>query len=208
MAVAEATPAPAPEETPALPAGEAAVDLSARRGISPVAMALFVAADFMILGGLVAAYYLLRSEAFVWPPKGALLGTYLPSMIALTILMSAVSVQWAVWGIRRNDQRTCLVAIGFTLFMAFAILNGQWYELAHLNFPVTAHAYGTLVYVLTGFHMVHVILGIVFLAVILVRTGGGEFSAEDHDSVNAAAVFWQFVNVAGFAAYAVLFLHP
>src|SRR5438093_7255587 len=173
MAVAEATPtptpAPTPADTPALPAGEGAVDISARKGVSTVAMGLFVAADFMILGGLVAAYYLLRSEAFVWPPKGALLGTYLPSMIALTIIMSAVSMQWAVWGIRRNDQRTCLVGIGFTLFMAFAILNGQWYELAHLSFPVTAHAYGTLVYVLTGFHMVHVILGIVLLTTVLVR---------------------------------------
>src|SRR5438132_1693692 len=142
------------DEPLALPGESAAVELPRPRGISPLAMALFVAGDFMALGGLLAALYALRAEAFVWPPKGVSLGTYLPSMVAITIVMSAVSIQWAVWGIRRNDQRTCLVALAFTIFMAFAVLNGQWYELAHLNFGIGAHAYGTFVYVITGFHMV------------------------------------------------------
>jgi heme/copper-type cytochrome/quinol oxidase subunit 3 len=173
-----------------------------------VATALFVAGDFMALCGLVAAYYALRAEAFVWPPRGASLGTYLPSMVAMTMVMTAVSIQWAVWAIRRNDQRTTLAALGFTIFLAFAILNGQWYELAHLKFGIGAHAYGTFVYVLTGFHMVHVIAGIIVLGVVLGRTTGGEFNADDHDTVTAAAIYWQFANVAGLVAYSILFLHP
>jgi cytochrome c oxidase subunit III len=202
-------PSPAPaDETPALPAGDSAVEVERPRGVSNLATALFVAGDFMLLCGLVAALYALRAEAFVWPPRGVSLGTYLPSMIAITILMSAVSIQWAIWAIRAGDQRTCLAAIGLTMFLAFAILNGQWYELAHLRFGIGAHAYGTFVYVLTGFHIVHVIAGIVLLGVVLGRTTSGEFSADDHDTITAAAVFWQFVNVAGLVAYSVLFVHP
>ena len=98
--------------------------------------------------------------------------------------------------------------MGFTIFMAFAILNAQWYLLAHLNHSVSSAAYVTFVYVLTGFHMLHVILAIVLLVVVLVRTFGGEFTQESHDTVNAAAIFWQFANVAGLVAYSVLFLHP
>ena len=196
------------EERLALPGEPAALELARPRGISPLAMALVVTGEYMLLGALVAALYALRAEAFVWPPKGASLGTYLPSMVAITMVMSAVSVQWAVWGIRRNDQRTCLVGIGFTLFMAFAILNGQWYELVHLKFDIGAHAYGTFVYVLTGFHMVQVMLGIVLLVAVLVRAVGAEFTADDHDSVTTAAIFWQFANVAGLVAFGVLFAHP
>jgi cytochrome c oxidase subunit III len=80
--------------------------------------------------------------------------------------------------------------------------------LAHLNFGVGAHAYGTFVYVLIGFHMVNVIAGLVVLGAVLGRTVGGEFSADDHDTITAAAILWQFVNVAGLVAYSVLFLHP
>ena len=209
MAVSEATAsASASGETLALPAGDAPVDMGRPRGVSNLATALFVAGDFMVLVGLVAAYYAIRSQSFVWPPSGASLGTYLPSMIALTMVMTAITMQWAVWGIRRNDQRTCLAALGLTIFFAVAVLNGQWYELAHLKFGIGAHAYGTFVYVLTGFHMLHLVAGIVLLVVILIRTVYGEFDADDHDSLTAVAIFWQFVNVAGLMAFSVLFLHP
>ena len=160
----------------------------------------------MILAGLVAAYYAVRAQSFKWPPVG--LGTYLPSIVAVTMIMTAVTIQWAIWAIRHNDQRTCLAALGVTIFFAFAILNGQWYQLAHLKFGVSAHTYGTFVYLLTGFHMVNVIAGIVVFVAVLVRAVGGEFSADDHDTLTAAAIFWQFANVAGLVAYSVLFLHP
>ena len=193
-------------ETPALTAGDAPVEAVRPRGVSNVATAILVAGESMVVFGLVAAYYGVRAQSFKWPPVH--LGTYLPTMIALTMVMTAITLQWAIWAIRRNDQRTCLAALGITIFFAFAVLNGQWYELAHLKFGVGAHTYGTFVYVLTGFHMVNVIAGIVVLFAVLSRTVGGEFSADDHDTLTASAIFWQFANVAGLVAYSVLFLHP
>ena len=200
MAVTEAP------EIPALTTGDAPLAAPRPRGVSNVATALFVAADFIALCALVAGYYAVRSQAFKWPPVN--LGTYLPTMIALTMLMTAVTIHWAIWAIRRNDQRTTLAALGITIFFALAVLNGQWYELAHLNFGIGAHAYGTFVYVLTGFHMAQVMLGIVLLVALFVRAVGAEFHADDHDSITTAAIFWQFANVAGLLAYAVLFVHP
>ena len=194
------------EETLAITAGDAAIEATAPGGVSNVATAILVAGEAMILAGLVAAYYAVRAQSFKWPPVG--LGTYLPSIVAVTMIMTAVTIQWAIWAIRHNDQRTCLAALGVTIFFAFAILNGQWYQLAHLKFGVSAHTYGTFVYLLTGFHMVNVIAGIVVFVAVLVRAVGGEFSADDHDTLTATAVFWQFANVAGLLAYAVLFLHP
>src|SRR5438270_5876130 len=178
-----------PEETLAITAGDAPVETPRQRGIANVATALFVAGEFMALSGLVAAYYAVRAQAFTWPPVG--LGTYLPTMVALTMVMTAVTIQWAIWAIRHNDQRTCLAALGVTIFFAFAILNGQWYELAHLKFGLSAHGYGTFVYVLTGFHMANVVAGIVVFVAVLVRAVGGEFAAEDHDTLAAATIFWQ-----------------
>ena len=206
MAVTEAPTTLTDDETPALTTGDAPVEAPRPRGVSNVATALFVAGDFMAVCGLVAAYYAVRSQAFKWPPVN--LGTYLPTMIALTMVMTAVTIQWAIWAIRRNDQRTTLAALGITIFFAIAVLNGQWYELAHLRFGPAAHPYGAFVYMLTGFHMLNVIAGLVVLGAVLGRTVGGEFDAEDHDTLTAAAVFWQFTNVAGLLAYAVLFLHP
>ena len=64
------TPVQTSDETLALEAGDGPVEAARPRGVSNVATALFVAGDFMALYGLVGAYYALRAEAFVWPPKG------------------------------------------------------------------------------------------------------------------------------------------
>jgi heme/copper-type cytochrome/quinol oxidase subunit 3 len=206
MAVTPAPTTPVTDETLALTAGDAPAEAPRPRAIANIATGLFVAGDFMALCALVAAYYALRSQSFEWPPVG--LGTYLPTMIAITMVMTAVTVQWAIWSIRHNDQRTTLAALGISIFLALAILNGQWYELAHLKFGPEAHAYGAFVYLLTGFHMVNVIAGIVVLGMALARTVGGEFNADDHETLTAVAIFWQFVNVAGLVTFAVLYLHP
>jgi heme/copper-type cytochrome/quinol oxidase subunit 3 len=129
-------------------------------------------------------------------------------MITLTVLLSAVSVQWAIWSIRRNDQRNCLFALGLTAFLGMAVLNGEWYQLAHLNFAIGHHPFDTFVYVLTGFHMAHALAGVVLLVAMLARTTTGEFSADDHDSLTATAIFWQFANLAWAAAYAVIWVKP
>ena len=172
-------------------------------------MAMFVAADAVVLGSLLAAYYALRAQSFGWPPKeGAALSTYLPTMLAITAFMSAASVQWAVWSIRRNDQRNCLFGLGLTAFLGLAALNGEWYELSHLRFPIGKHPFDTFVYVLTGFHMAHLIVGVVLLVVMLLRTTTGEFSRDEHGSITAAATFWQFTNVVWLAAYFTLWVHP
>ena len=206
MAVTDAPTTTDAEETLAITTGSAPIEAARPRGVSNVATALLVAGEAMVLFGLVAGYYAIRAQSFQWPPVG--LGTYLPTMVAATAVMTAVTIQWAIWAINHNDQRTCLAALGITIFFAFAILNGQWYELAHLHFGPAATTYGTFVYVLTGFHVLNVITGIIVLGVVLVRVVAGEFSADDHDTLTAAAIFWQFANVAGLVAFGVLFLHP
>ena len=155
-----------------------------------------VAADAVVLGTLVAVYFALKSSAVAWPPKGVRLGTYLPTMVTVTVLMSAFSVQWAVWAIRRNDQRSALVGLIITVVFGLAVVNAEWYMLLRARFGPSKHAYGTLYYTLVGYHLVHVVVAIVALAVVAVRTLAGHFGSDDNDGARAATVFWQFTNVA------------
>lgn len=186
--------ATAPTDAPALPA--APDDVSESRDSTLFGMAMVVVADAMVFVGLLAAYYALRAQAFVWPPKGVDNGTYLPAVVTLTVLMTMATAQWAVYAVRRDDQRNCLWALGITMVLGLAIVNAEWYDYGRLGFSISKHSYGTMHYLLTGFHLVNVIAGIVMLGVVAVRILAGDYDSKRHDAVRAVALFWQFVSFA------------
>ena len=81
-----------------------------------------------------------------------------------------------------------------SLFLGF-----QAYEYHHaysaLGLTMGAGAYGATFFMLTGFHGFHVTLGTIMLAVILLRSLSGHFSAERHFAFEAVAWYWHFVDV-------------
>ena len=197
MALATASP-PAPEAaaSPALRADEASRPPAQGRGAVVLGAVLLVAAEAMLLAAMLAVYFAIKGGAPRWPPRGVRVGTYLPTIVTITAMMSAVSVQWALHAIRRHDQRNAAVALGLTVLFGLAMANAEWYSLTRAGFGVRRHAYGTLYHSLLGFHVAHLLLGVVVLLVVAGRALAGHFSARDHEPVKASCIVWQFGNVA------------
>ena len=68
--------------------------------------------------------------------------------------------------------------------------------------------FGTTYYTLTGFHGAHVFGGVIMLAVVLYRGMAGQFSARHHDAVEAASLYWHFVDVVWILLFTLLYLVP
>lgn len=81
----------------------------------------------------------------------------------------------------------------------------QAYEYHHayteLNLKFNSGAYGSLFYMLTGFHGFHVLLGATMLTVILIRLIRGHFTADHHFGFEGAAWYWHFVDVVWLGLY-------
>lgn len=167
---------------------------------------LIMAADLMALGALVAAYFAVKSGSAAWPPKGVFADTYIPTVISITAVMSAFSAQWAVFAVRRNDQRN--VAIGFVLTALFALAmgNAEWLALTGVKFGVGSSAYGTFFYLLYGYHLLHIVIGVPILGFVAARAVSGQFSRDSHESVRATAMFWHCANLVWFVVVTTLFL--
>jgi len=190
------TGAPAPGPVPGRP----------RRGTSTIGALLFVTADAMVLAALVATYLSIKSGSSAWPPIGVHVSTYSPTMISITAVMSAFSVQWAVYSARRQDGRNAVIALVLTLFLGAAMANLEWLSFTRTGFGFKAHTYGTLYYLLIGYHLVHLVLAVAMGLVLSFRTMAGHFSNDRHDPLRAGAVFWQYTNVVWFLVVSVLFL--
>lgn len=206
----ENLPVVASNEAPlVLPTGEALpgpVPGRPRRGTSTIGALLFVTADAMVLAAVVAVYLGIKEGATTWPPSGVSVSTYLPTMITITAVMSGFSVQWGIFSARRNDGRNATMALLLTLFLGLAMANLEWLTFVRTGFGFNDHTYGTLFDLLTGYHLLHLLVAIVVVLVLAFRTMAGHFTDDRHDALRAGAVFWQYTNVVWFVVVTVLFI--
>ncbi|UDY34077.1 cytochrome c oxidase subunit 3 [Dermatobacter hominis] len=124
-----------------------------------------------------------------------------PNMQALTLAMSVITMQWAVYSIARDDRGHTYLALGVTLLLGAAFVN-QTTFLYKQAAVVLDQAEGPLFYAVTGGSLAMVVAGMIFIALMAFRALGGQFSSRQPDGIAAAAVFWY----ASVAVYAVVWV--
>lgn len=113
-----------------------------------------------------------------------------PNMQLVTLGMSVVTMQWAVWSINRDDRYHTYLALGVTILLGAAFVN-QTSFLFNQAEIVMGQAEGPLFYAVTAGHLAMVVAGLIFMALMGFRTLGGQFSSRQPDGIGAAAIFWQ-----------------
>ena len=178
-------------------------------------MLLFITSEVMFFGGLFAAYFSIRANTLQWPPINpetsepfhlAILPFVGPATILL--ILSSVTCQFAVWAIRRDDRVGFLRNMTVTVVLGIVFLAMQVTDYAILGgegLTLSSGTYGTTYYTLTGFHGAHVFGGVIMLGVVLYRGMSGQFSSRHHDAVEAASLYWHFVDVVWIILFSVLY---
>jgi cytochrome c oxidase subunit 3 len=167
---------------------------------------LLGAAGAMVFAGLLAAYLELRGVAPTWPPDKTSLDNYLGVMLLLTGVLSAVTVEWAPYSIKRGNPRQALWGLTLTLGLGLAFLNLLWYLGTQLGFGIADSGYATLVYAAIIATGLQVALGLGYLVVALARTAGHQVVPGDHQLVRAAAWYWQWVNASWLVVFTGLYV--
>jgi cytochrome c oxidase subunit III len=194
----------------------AALPHDARGGIgNPVlGMLLFIVSEVMFFAGLFAAYFNVRANAPEWPPlEFATTLQVFPIVGPATVLLviSSFTAQFGVWAIRRGDRTAFIRNMGVTVVLGVIFLVMQaidYLELGHEGLTLSSGVFGTTYYTLTGFHGAHVFGGVIMLSVVLYRGMAGQFSAKHHDAVEAASLYWHFVDVVWILLFSLLYLVP
>ena len=123
----------------------------------------------------------------------------LAAINTVILLTSGVTVTWAHWALKLNKRYQLNIGLLFTVLLGLSFLSLQAYEYheayTEMNLTLNAGIYGTTFFMLTGFHGLHVTIGTLMLAVILVRAIRGHFTPERHFAFEAVAWYWHFVDV-------------
>lgn len=156
------------------------------------------AAVVMAFAGMVGLYLAARAESIAetggWLPEGVTIPLVPGNMGLVTLVMSAVTMHWALYSIGDDDRRNTYLALGVTLVLGLAFLNGMAYYFTQIGLSVREPV-GVLVYGIVGAHMAMVGTGLLFTALMAFRALGGQYSARDREGIAAATLFW-YVTIA------------
>ena len=180
-----------------------------RHGLT-IGMILFIASEVMFFVAWFWAFFASAGDPSdpqvfgrldftggIWPPKGTevLDPLKLPLMNTFVLVTSSFAVNVAHDDLREGNRQ------GFKNFLLVGILLGvlfvvtQAYEYIHAPFAFKNTIYGATFFMATGFHGAHVIIGVIFLTVCLVRAFLGQMTPRHHLGFQFAAWYWHFVDV-------------
>jgi cytochrome c oxidase subunit 3 len=188
-----------------------------RPSMVSVGTIVWLSSELMFFAALFAMYFTIRSEArFPWPPVEGVGPAHIGpvdlhviyALIFTTILvLSSVTCQLGVFAAERGDVYRLRMWFTITLVMGAIFVAGQANEYFGENtFSISSHAYGSVYYLTTGFHAMHVTAGLVAFIVVLARTKFGPFTPEQATSAIVVSYYWHFVDVVWVGLFATIYL--
>lgn len=189
--------------TQELPSGVPAPELPRPRTLF-IGTAYATVAVLMFFAALFALYVQLRSDTLAagegWIAEGTI--SLVPGgMMMLTMALSVVTMQWAVYAIARDDRPHAYLALGLTALFGVAVINQTVYLYNQMGFVVSETVPAVLIYTITGAHLAMLGAAIIFVGLMAFRALAGQFSSRQADGIAAAALFWY----ATVAVYAVIY---
>jgi cytochrome c oxidase subunit 3 len=129
----------------------------------------------------------------------------IPLYNTIILLSSGGTITWAHWGLKKNNKNQLVLGLMATVALGLVFFALQAYEYFHayseMNLKLTSGIYGSMFYMLTGFHGLHVTIGTIMLIVITIRAMKDHFTEENHFAFEAVAWYWHFVDVVWIGLY-------
>jgi cytochrome c oxidase subunit 3 len=207
-----------PEPHPALPF----VDLPQQHEAAELGMWAFLATEVLFFGGLAFAYAVYR---FSYPADFAAAARHTRIEIGTAntaiLLTSSLLVAWAVAAAKLREGRVAAILLSVAALMGagFLCLKGLEYTLEYREHLVPgvdfvfaapsargAELFFLLYFIATGLHTIHLLVGIVVLALIARRAGQGAYSPDYHAPLTVAALYWHFVDLVWIFLFALVYL--
>jgi cytochrome c oxidase subunit 3 len=124
------------------------------------------------------------------------------------LLTSSVAVGWAQLGIEHNKKWRLVTGLGIGALLGLIFLGIQVMEWADRPFGLSSTPYSSLYYVITGFHMAHVVVGVLMLTALAGWSAMGMFNSRRFAHIHIGALYWHFVDAVWLAVYFTFYLTP
>ena len=155
---------------------------------------------------LFSYYYMAIEDHSVWPVDAPSLKLALPNTIIL--LISSATIWWADRQHTAGRMTEAMVGLAATAGLGVVFLGVQLIEWHNKTFTLSSDPYGSLYFTITGFHMAHVVVGLVIMATLILWLALGLLSDRRNSAVSIAAIYWHFVDAVWLAVFFTFYITP
>jgi heme/copper-type cytochrome/quinol oxidase subunit 3 len=163
----------------------------------------------MLFAILLFGNFYLRANNAHWPLGGIAPPELAKSGVRTVVLLSStLPAAVAEWAAKRGKRRTAATGLAMTILMGsfFLATHVDEYLTTWKDFTPSTNAYGAVFYTITGFHALHVLIGVLALCFLLWRLLAGHYSNGKAEAIEVGILYWHFVDVVWIAVYSSLYL--
>lgn len=205
-------------------------DFSADKETFPVPwgklmMWIFLLGDTFIFSVFLVGYMVVRTSVTEpWPDTTEIFamtvgGVHLPllliAIMTFILITSSGTMAMAVNYAYRGDRKTTVMFMALTALMGLTFVGMQAYEWSKLILhdgirpwgnPLGAAQFGAVFFMITGFHGLHVLGGVIYLAIIARRVHKGHYEKKGYHIVEITGLYWHFVDLVWVFIFAFFYL--
>ncbi|MFA5566102.1 MAG: heme-copper oxidase subunit III [Acidimicrobiia bacterium] len=175
-------------------------------------MWVFLGSECMLFGGLISTYLLYKGRV----PAGGIqprdvFDIWFTSASSFVLLMSSLTMVLALSAIQRGDIARLKLWLLTTGLLGSTFIAGQVYEFTAFyreGLGFTTNIFASAFYTLTGFHGVHVTIGIVMLFSLLILAMRGKLDERRSVAVETVGLYWHFVDIVWILVFTIVYLIP
>ncbi|HYF45365.1 MAG TPA: cytochrome c oxidase subunit 3 [Acidimicrobiales bacterium] len=172
-------------------------------------MWVFLSSECLLFGGLISTYLLLHKRSVQGPEPADVFDIPFTSVSSFVLLMSSLTMVLAVSSLTRGDIARNRLWLTTTALLGMVFIGGQVYEFTSFvkeGLGFTTNIFGSAFFTLTGFHGVHVSVGILMLLSLVGLSLRGNLGPDRAETVEIVGLYWHFVDVVWIIIFTVVYL--
>jgi cytochrome c oxidase subunit I len=173
------------------------------------AMGSFILSEAFFFLMLIFAYLYYNSRLQGGPTAGGVLHPLKTGIFTLFLLVSSATLWKAERRWKEGNRSSFQRWLAATILLGVVFLAGQGREYLHLfeqGITIRTNLFATTFFTLTGFHGLHVAVGLLVLGILLGLTRGGDFKSGGFEAIGAVGWYWHFVDAVWIAVFTVVYL--
>jgi cytochrome c oxidase subunit III len=176
-----------------------------------VGVIVWLASELMFFAGLFGIYFTVRAQTEgEWPPAPTELDITYAAFFTTILILSSVTCQFGVFAAEKGDVFALRRWYILTFFMGLVFVLGQANEYRNLvvnhGTTLASSQYGTVFYLTTGFHGLHVIGGLIAFILLIGKTKISKFTPSQATGAIVVSYYWHFVDVVWIGLFATIYI--